>query len=73
VRGTPAAGVFGPDLTHVGSRVTIAAGTLPLTADELRRWISRTEFLKPGVHMPAFANLPDETLTALAAFLAGLE
>lgn len=73
VRGTPADGVVGPDLTHVGSRISIGAGILPTEPDPLRRWISRTEAIKPGVHMPAFGMLPDDDVRALAAYLHGLK
>jgi cytochrome c oxidase subunit II len=73
IRGTAAVGVTGPDLTHVGSRQTLAAGMLSTNVVEFRRWIGLTELLKPGVHMPAFANLPDEDLAALAAYLVQLK
>lgn len=73
IRGTPARGVVGPDLTHVGSRRTIAAGLLPQRQDEIRRWIAHTDRLKPDVRMPTFTELPDDVLTALAAYLAQLE
>ncbi|HEX2163708.1 MAG TPA: cytochrome c, partial [Thermoanaerobaculia bacterium] len=72
VRGTPADGVVGPDLTHVGSRLTLAAGTLPNRRRDFRRWLAATGAIKPGVHMPAFGMLPDEDLAALAAYLEGL-
>lgn len=73
VRGTPAAGVIGPDLTHVGSRLSIAAATLPGEPDHFRRWIAFTEDVKPGSHMPRFAMLPQEELQALAVYLKGLK
>jgi cytochrome c oxidase subunit II len=73
IRGTTALGVDGPDLTHVGGRQTLAAGLLPTRPEEFRRWISSTELLKPGAHMPAFAKLPDATLQSLAAYLAQLQ
>jgi cytochrome c oxidase subunit 2 len=57
----------------VGSRTTIAAGTLPSEPAAFRAWIARTRQIKPGVHMPAFAALPDDELAALAAYLAQLE
>ena len=72
VRGTPAAGTIGPDLTHVGSRVSIGAGILPTEPDAFHRWIARTEHIKPGVHMPHFGMLPDDELRALATYLNGL-
>ena len=72
VRGTPADGTAGPDLTHVGGRVTLAAGTLAADLDGFRRWITRADELKPGAHMPAFRMLPAEDLDALAAYLVSL-
>jgi cytochrome c oxidase subunit 2 len=73
IRGTPADGVVGPDLTHVGSRLSVGAGTLPNNAGTLLRWIARTEHVKPGVHMPAFGMLPKDDLHALAHYLEGLQ
>lgn len=73
VRGTPADGTVGPDLTHVGSRLTLGAGTLETTRDTFERWLARTDGVKPGVHMPAFGMLPEPDLRALAAYLDGLE
>lgn len=73
VRGTPADGVVGPDLTHVGSRVSLAAGVLTNEPDDFVRWVAHTEELKPGVHMPAFGMLPEEEIAALAAYLDGLK
>jgi cytochrome c oxidase subunit 2 len=73
VRGTRAAGLIGPDLTHVGSRLSVGAGILPTDATQLERWIARTEDVKPGVHMPAFGMLPALDLQALAAYLHGLK
>ena len=72
IRGTSAVARIGPDLTHVGSRARIAAETLPNQPAALIRWITRTDRVKPGVHMPAFRALPDDQLTALAAYLGGL-
>lgn len=72
VRGTPAQGRFGPDLTHVASRRTIAAGTLPADAEQFRRWITSTEHVKPEALMPAFTTLPPDDLAALTAYLMGL-
>lgn len=73
VRGTPADGVIGPDLTHVGSRLSLGAGILPNERDDFLQWVAVTEEVKPGVHMPAFGMLPEEDLEALATYLAGLE
>ena len=69
IRGTPADGVIGPDLTHVASRFSLAAGILPNEPEALVRWIAETPGVKPGVHMPHFGMLPDEDLRALAAYL----
>ncbi len=73
VRGTEADGVVGPDLTHVGSRVSLGGGLLPTEPEDFLRWVAHTEAVKPGVHMPAFGMLPDEELRALAAYLSELE
>jgi cytochrome c oxidase subunit II len=73
IRGTPADGVVGPDLTHVGGRLSLGAGILPNDPEAFLRWIAHTEDVKPGVHMPAFGVLPAEDLQALAAYLEGLQ
>jgi cytochrome c oxidase subunit II len=72
IRGTPAAGAIGPDLTHVGSRRRIGAETLPNDPEALVMWIGRTDEVKPGVHMPAFRALGIDDLSALAAYLGDL-
>jgi cytochrome c oxidase subunit 2 len=73
IRGTPARGVVGPDLTHVGSRLTIGAGIWPNNGETLLRWIARTDHAKPAVFMPAFGMLPREDLEAMASYLEGLK
>jgi cytochrome c oxidase subunit 2 len=73
VRGTPAAGVVGPDLTHVGSRLSLGAGILPNDPEAFQRWIAHTDNVKPEVLMPAFGMLPPEDVQALAAYLDGLQ
>jgi cytochrome c oxidase subunit II len=72
VRGTPADGTFGPDLTHVGSRLTIAAGTLPNSPENLALWIAETHAVKPEVEMPEYELLGPEALADLAHYLDGL-
>lgn len=72
VRGTPATGVIGPDLTHVGSRLSIGAGVLGSDEAAFAQWIGEVDALKPGVHMPAFGMLPPEDVRAIAAYLEGL-
>jgi cytochrome c oxidase subunit 2 len=71
VGGTAAVGRFGPDLTHLMSRDTIASGAVPNTPDNLRRWIQDPDILKPGSKMPAM-GLSDSELTALTAYLESL-
>ena len=73
IRGTSARGVIGPDLTHVGSRLSLGAGVLANEPDAFRRWIADTERIKPGVHMPHFGMLPTQDVRALAAYLEGLQ
>ena len=73
VRGTPANGRVGPDLTHVGSRRELAAGTLPNDHEALRRWIAQPHASKPGALMPAFAMLRDDEVRAVAAWLGRLQ
>ena len=68
VRGTTASARHGPDLTHLASRRTIAAGTLPNTPDALKRWIRDPQKFKPGSNMPA-TNLPEDDLDAIVAWL----
>ena len=73
IRGTQAAGVIGPDLTHVGSRLSVGAGILRNDPDAFLRWVASTEQIKPGVHMPQFGMLPDADLQALASYLEALQ
>jgi len=72
VRGTPAGGRTGPDLTHVGGRLTLAAGTLPMSRGNLAAWIVDPHGIKPGVNMPLIKLDPDE-LNSIAAYLEGLK
>ncbi|MCP8937524.1 c-type cytochrome [Alsobacter sp. SYSU M60028] len=73
IRGLDARGEVGPDLTHVGSRQTIAGGLLPTNAGTLAAWIVASQHLKPGNKMPSFENLEGAELTTLATYLAGLK
>jgi cytochrome c oxidase subunit II len=68
VAGTVADGRFGPDLTHLMSRDTIAAGAAPNTPETLKRWIRSPDSIKPGSLMPAM-QLSDRDLDALTAYL----
>ena len=72
IRGTAARGRIGPDLTHLQSRSTIAALTLPNRPPEVERWIRDPQHVKPGNRMPAL-GLPDRDFDALLAYLESLE
>lgn len=73
VRGTAAAGTLGPDLTHVGGRVSIGAGILPNNRGALAGWIASSQHIKPGNLMPSFRSLSGEELARLAGYLESLE
>ncbi len=68
VRGTQAGGRVGPDLTHVASRRTIAAGTAPMTHGSLRGWIIQPQAMKPGTSMPP-SDLSPQDAEAVARYL----
>jgi len=68
VGGTPADGRFGPDLTHLMSRATIAAGAAENTHDNLRLWIQDPSTIKPGALMPAM-KLSDTDLDAVVTYM----
>jgi cytochrome c oxidase subunit 2 len=72
IRGTPAGGTVGPDLTHLGSRAYIGADVLPLNVGSLAAWIADPHGVKPGVNMPPVHLQPDE-LNAVTAYLIGLK
>jgi cytochrome c oxidase subunit 2 len=72
IRGTPANGTVGPDLTHLASRSTIAAGTLPLTKGNLGGWIANSQAVKPGNRMPP-QHLSPNDLRAAVDYLLSLE
>ena len=73
IRGTPANGLAGPDLTHIGSRRTLGAGILPNNQGTLAGWISDSQAIKPGNRMPAYPVLRGEELRAVAAYLESLK
>lgn len=73
IRGTPARGRVGPDLTHLGSRGNLAAGALEVTQEDLIAWITNPEAIKPAAKMPAFDHLPRPQIAAMAAYLESLE
>jgi len=72
IAGTAANGRFGPDLTHLMSRATIAAGAAPNTHEKLRLWIQNPDAIKPGSLMPAM-QLGDSDLDALVKYLETLQ
>jgi cytochrome c oxidase subunit 2 len=71
VSGTVANGRFGPDLTHVASRDTIASGPIQNTPENLRQWIADPNSMKPGVLMPSM-HLNDHDLDTITAYLTTL-
>ena len=64
---------LGPDLTHIGSRLYLGAGTLRNGQGALAAWIADPHVAKPGVRMPASADMDGATLRALAAYLEQLK
>ncbi len=72
VNGTVGDGRFGPDLTHLMSRDTLASGALSNSPPGLRAWIKSPDQFKPGVLMPAM-NLTDSDLDKLVAYLTTLK
>lgn len=72
ILGTPAHGQVAPDLTHIGTRSTIGAGTLPHTPGQMIAWLRDPQSSKPGNQMPP-NPLPADDLQALAAYLETLK
>jgi cytochrome c oxidase subunit 2 len=72
VRGTAAGGRLAPDLTHIATRSTLAAGTLPNTREHLVSWLRNPQAIKPGARMPLI-GLSDDDWQAVAAYLEGLK
>jgi cytochrome c oxidase subunit II len=72
VRGTRAGGILGPDLSHLMSRRTIAAGTLPNTPGALSAWIADPQHIKPGSLMPQL-NLSGPELSYIRSYLETLK
>jgi len=71
ISGTVAAGRFGPDLTHLASRDTIASGAVHNTGENLKKWIDNPAQMKPGCLMPPM-HLNDHDLDAVTAYLTTL-
>jgi cytochrome c oxidase subunit 2 len=72
IRGTPAGSRVGPDLTHLASRSTIAAGALPNTIGNLAGWIMNAQSIKPGCRMPP-NQMSGSDLQDLLAYLETLK
>jgi cytochrome c oxidase subunit 2 len=72
IGGTPASGTVGPDLTHLASRRSIAAGTMPMSEGNLYGWVEDPQSIKPGNHMPTIGLEPKD-LHAVVAYLETLK
>jgi cytochrome c oxidase subunit II len=72
IRGTEANGHLGPDLTHLASRLTLGAGTLPNTRGHLGGWVVNAQAIKPGNYMPP-QPLASNELQVLLDYLEALE
>jgi cytochrome c oxidase subunit II len=72
IRGTPAGSHVGPELTHLASRPTIAAGTREMNRGNLAGWVVDAQSIKPGSRMPP-NSLTSEELDALLAYLESLK
>lgn len=72
IDGTAAQGSVGPDLTHVGSRATIAAGMFPNRSEWVAAWLRNPDSMKPGALMPDL-NLGEERVATLVRMLEGLQ
>lgn len=73
VRGVSEDGRLGPDLTHVGSRLHLGAGTLRRDAAAMQLWIAHVQTMKPGARMPSYGERDAQSLEAMAAWLDGLK
>ncbi len=73
IRGTEARGLVGPDLTHVGSRLGIAAQTLPNDIASVEAWVTHAQSLKPYAQMPSLSMFTGREARALAAYLRALQ
>lgn len=73
VRGVTSDARLGPDLTHVGGRLELAAGTLANTQEARVRWIAHVQQVKKGTRMPSYEKLGEETVASIAEWLGGLK
>lgn len=73
ITGTQAVGKLGPNLTHIASRRSLAAERLPMSQENLARWIRHSDRLKPGNKMPSFAELSQDEVNDIASYLISLK
>jgi cytochrome c oxidase subunit 2 len=73
IRGTGAQGRIGPDLTHVGGRLGIAANSLPNDVASFEAWVTHAQSLKPYSQMPNITAFTGEDIRALVTYLRDLE
>lgn len=73
IRGTEARGMIGPDLTHLGNRHSLAAGTLRNDRAAIARWIAQNQHVKPENLMPPYGIFTSAELDLLATYLSGLQ
>lgn len=73
VRGTEANSIAGPDLTHLASRRTLAAGLLDNNRQNLERWVRNPQEFKRGAHMPPTVGVTQEQFDALIDYLLTLD
>ncbi|MGN7159909.1 cytochrome c oxidase subunit II [Sphingomonas sp. SAFR-052] len=73
IAGTEAAGQIGPDLTHLGSRRSLGAGTQPMTRTALVRFIKDAPAVKPGARMPAYPQMSRQDAQAIAVYLESMK
>jgi cytochrome c oxidase subunit 2 len=72
IRGTSAQGAFGPDLTHLMSRETLASGAAPNTPERLRAWVRDPQKLKVGCLMPNM-QMSDVEVDQIVSYLQTLK
>jgi cytochrome c oxidase subunit 2 len=73
VRGTPARGAIGPDLTHVGSRLSLGAARLANRSADFENWLLHVGELKPGALMPEYRMLSAGQIRDLSSYLEALQ
>src|SRR3546814_19794709 len=71
VRGHFAGSTIGPDLTRLGARRSLGAGTLPMTRDAISRFIRGPSAKNPGSPIPSFRGMPDQDAAAISAYSGG--